>query len=564
MPVPQTSEGLFEIFLLRKNKVLFGSFIYHEPGLTNHFHYQNSGMYEEEAAVIIFDSFGKRVLETRYPLNPNRALTIDATELLLERGIEHFRGSMALIIASDALEDDMGQRDFVSFWSSTRGNACHVGFGGFPAINVTGKKEGKVYNMFCPVVVSNDQKKTLIVALNHSTEIPYNDTVTINPILHNLSGETLQGKTVSAPPMGLLQIDVDEVFGKEGKALLAKTGGRGTVTVLHRGHQFATVFFHIDRTHGDIVSGTHTSPASSIPYTYGVTHPLLNAWSEKSILLYWLWSTKRFITDKAAWYRQLWKDFFYYVPRGVKRLMLPLKDRTPSMVARQYDPRFASLRERLQKGMTFEEYVFGGEEQWLLLHNKVVWDMPNAMRRELLQILEERVSSQLPQGVVVEFGCGSGRNLFYLKSKYPHLRCIGYELSAEGVALGREAAKKFNLEVEFHQANLSEAQPPASGKTLAYSFFSLEQMPRTFMRAIETMASFSGGSVLCIEPLPELYPWSVRGIVARMRAIVIDHVRHVVGTLRRSGYRITEARALGLGDTLTEACVLTAHYESGR
>ena len=79
------------------------------------------------------------------------------------------------------------------------------------------------------------------------------------------------------------------------------------------------------------------------------------------------------------------------------------------------------------------------------------------------------------------------------------------------------------------------------------------------MPAIEAMAKISGGSVILIEPVPELYGWSLHGITSRLRAIVIDHVRHIVPALKWAGYTVERASRLGLGSPLTEACIIVAH-----
>ena len=217
--------------------------------------------------------------------------------MLTAAGLPRFQGSIMVVVHPEEMvpRDDLSQRDFVCYWESPNGpHEAHIGVGGLKDLNITGKKEKKTYNLFCPAIVSNADIVTLIVAFNHSTEPTYSDRVTIHPVLSNLRREKLEGVELTAEPSGVFLIDVDAVFGETGKKLFAETGGRGTMTVIHTGHQFIMLFFHIDKKTNEIVSGTHTTPAANIPYAYGVTQPILTLLAEKTPVMYWLWSLKHF------------------------------------------------------------------------------------------------------------------------------------------------------------------------------------------------------------------------------------------------------------------------------
>lgn len=257
------------------------------------------------------------------------------------------------------------------------------------------------------------------------------------------------------------------------------------------------------------------------------------------------------------------KEFFYYAPRALYRTFFPLNDRNPEMVKSAYDKRYQAMLEHFKAEQpTLEEYMFGRfiSKEPMLVHDKIVYGTPADSYRAFLPYLEQYLVKYLtPGAVVIEYGCGNGRNLFYLKLKYPQVRYIGYELSTSGVELARTAAVHYNLPVEFIEANLTAVSDMQQKATIAYSCFSLEQMPRTFMRTVKHMARASGGSVVLFEPVPELYPWNLRGITSRARAVVIDHVRHIIPALRREDFTIDEAKRLGVGNPLTEACVIVAH-----
>ena len=79
------------------------------------------------------------------------------------------------------------------------------------------------------------------------------------------------------------------------------------------------------------------------------------------------------------------------------------------------------------------------------------------------------------------------------------------------------------------------------------------------MEAVTNMLRMTGDTIILFEPVPELYPWNVRGVTARCKAIMIDHARNVIPTLKANGLTVKYAKRLGMGDPLTEACVVIAH-----
>ena len=81
---------------------------------------------------------------------------------------------------------------------------------------------------------------------------------------------------------------------------------------------------------------------------------------------------------------------------------------------------------------------------------------------------------------VTEYGCGVGRNLLYLKRRFPDIRCFGYELVPEGVEIAQAAASKFCVDVEY--AQLDYVRDPVAkyifeSTDVAFTMFSLEQLP---------------------------------------------------------------------------------------
>jgi SAM-dependent methyltransferase len=296
--VPTDAEHSWQKILAHKHKLFFSGYVHVEPGLTNDFFYQNSGEVPEEIMVVLFHLDGKRVMEVE-PLNimlqPAEALSYHAADELRKAGYTSFCGSIMHV--AHPLEvvqgDDLSQRDYAGLWMSDR-HGCHIGIGAMTKQNVTGEKEKKTYNMFCPAVFSSKGRKTIVTLFNHSTEPGYCDTVAIEPVLANLKGEKMRGRKIETGPWGSMIIDVDDVFGEEGRKLLAKTGGRGSVTAFNRGNTFITTYFHVDKNTNEIVSGTHTIPASIIVYAYGIKNPYLELLAERVPGIYLLWKLKHF------------------------------------------------------------------------------------------------------------------------------------------------------------------------------------------------------------------------------------------------------------------------------
>src|SRR3546814_12199830 len=78
---------------------------------------------------------------------------------------------------------------------------------------------------------------------------------------------------------------------------------------------------------------------------------------------------------------------------------------------------------------------------------------------------------------------------------------------------------------------------------LIYSSFALEQMPRIFERAILNMFSLSPDSIVLFEPVPEVWPHNLRGLVSRLRVKAIERLHTLPEAITRMivnipGYRL--------------------------
>jgi SAM-dependent methyltransferase len=167
-----------------------------------------------------------------------------------------------------------------------------------------------------------------------------------------------------------------------------------------------------------------------------------------------------------------------------------------------------------------------------------------------------------PGDTVVEFGCGDGRNLLYLQRAFPDRVYVGLELSPVSCALARRLDERFGAGVAFHEADATGALPaalPPRSAALAYSCHALEQMPRIFARALDNMAAVSRTAVVLLEPVPELWPWTPRGVVSRLRVRAIDRLRGLMEATRvltsTGDWALVTAHRLGSGSNpLNETC----------
>ncbi len=291
-------QPLLNSFLSHDYKCFFSSYIHLEaPHQQNEFAYQNASSGREEIVFFIFHLDGSEVVRYEpqvHCLGAGESIIFNAREELGKLGVSDFQGSiLGIVHPIDLTSEDLTQKDLVCLWSSpVKKSICHIGLGGSTRLNVTGRKEKQTYLMYCPAVLSSETEKTMVIFFNHSSEAGYADTAKVVPVLHNLHGATVRGPELSANPYGTFLIDVDQVFGEEGKKLLDQTGGRGSLTVHHRGHTFATLFFHSDKKTGDIIIGTHTNPPVGVINNYHIVHYWYNYLASKIPGLYLFWLVK--------------------------------------------------------------------------------------------------------------------------------------------------------------------------------------------------------------------------------------------------------------------------------
>jgi len=152
--------------------------------------------------------------------------------------------------------------------------------------------------------------------------------------------------------------------------------------------------------------------------------------------------------------------------------------------------------------------------------------------------LARALRTHFPQArSITEYGSGLGRNLLVLKREQPELDVYGYELCEPGVQIGRRAARKFGLEVQYAPLDFVNAAPSDfkfPETDVAFTMFALEQLPRGSDVAMRNILAHVRLGTVHIEPVPENYPLTYRGLVGRLDHWKADYLRgfeRIVGAL---------------------------------
>ena len=152
------------------------------------------------------------------------------------------------------------------------------------------------------------------------------------------------------------------------------------------------------------------------------------------------------------------------------------------------------------------------------------FDSAGYYRKTLLDCVRRR----FPQArSITEFGCGVGRNLLFMKRERPDLDCFGYELCQPGVEVAQAAAQKFGVEVKYAQLDYVKdaADKYVFPETdIAFTMFSLEQLPRNSETAVRNILERVRLGSIHMEPVPENYPRSLRGLLGRIEHRKVDYL----------------------------------------
>jgi SAM-dependent methyltransferase len=247
-----------------------------------------------------------------------------------------------------------------------------------------------------------------------------------------------------------------------------------------------------------------------------------------------------------------------FVHYGVRALLLPRINRDASAVMQEYNH---ERQEYWKSELSPDEYVWGDSatERWILLDNRLVRGTYRDVRRRLLPLLKARVSaSSNPGDLIVEYGAGTGRNLAYLARELPDRRYLGLELTPRSVEDARAMLAKAGVNVEMRVADITSSLVPKPDAAVAYSMNALEQLPGDRSRhALASMAEVARRAVVCLEPIRELFPRSLRGLTARLRQYRADYLVGLPRHARALGLHVETEAPLGLAENpLNELCEL--------
>ncbi|SEP12701.1 class I SAM-dependent methyltransferase [Trujillonella endophytica] len=115
--------------------------------------------------------------------------------------------------------------------------------------------------------------------------------------------------------------------------------------------------------------------------------------------------------------------------------------------------------------------------------------------------LVEGLPERLTAGIdVADVGCGSGHALNLLAEAYPRSRCVGFDFSAEGVAVGTaEAASKGLSNVRFEVRDAATLTgPSAFDLVTAFDAVHDQAHPARVLRGIHDLLR-PGGTFLCVD-----------------------------------------------------------------
>ncbi|MEM7137053.1 MAG: methyltransferase domain-containing protein [Myxococcota bacterium] len=204
--------------------------------------------------------------------------------------------------------------------------------------------------------------------------------------------------------------------------------------------------------------------------------------------------------------------------------------------------------EHWKRDLAVDDLIFGDDraEQWIVRDFELARGTVREAREYLLERLAHNVKETLPdgEGTVVEFGCGTGRNLFFLAQRFPRLKLIGIELTPKTVERARIVARDHDWNIEFHVGDMTAPPDLQTEVDMAYSVHALEQLPRAYTQAADAMLTLANQTVLFLEPIHELFPKTMLGLAARFRIYNADYLNGLMRHLKASGARIRHAKLL--------------------
>jgi SAM-dependent methyltransferase len=251
----------------------------------------------------------------------------------------------------------------------------------------------------------------------------------------------------------------------------------------------------------------------------------------------------------------VWSSFAHY---GVRALLMPRVRRDKEFVTNEYNN---DRDEYWKPTLSEDEFIYGDAQTpiWVLIDDKLSRATLRDVRTHVLPRLRDRIASYSKAGdLIVEFGAGTGRNLAYLARALPDRRYLGLELTPRTVEEAKRTLAAYNLSVEMQIADVTQPIQLETKAAVAFSVLALEQLPGTLSRdALKQMAASANNAIICLEPIRELFPRSVRGLASRFRQYRVDYLKGLPGHARELGLRVVVEQRTGLAhNPMNETCEL--------
>jgi hypothetical protein len=221
----------------------------------------------------------------------------------------------------------------------------------------------------------------------------------------------------------------------------------------------------------------------------------------------------------------------FYARSALFTLRRGQQNRDTSTVVDEYSGGWNQYNEHLRSAETLDEWLrirgVEGVPAFYNVEGKLSYqefDSVGYYRKTMLACIREHFPRARS---ITEFGCGVGRNLLFLKRELPQLDCFGYELCQPGVEVAQAAAHKFKMPVKYAQLDYVTDPPDKyvfSETDIAFTMFSLEQLPRTSETAVRRILERVRFGSIHMEPVPENYPRSLRGLLGRIEHRKVDYL----------------------------------------
>lgn len=216
------------------------------------------------------------------------------------------------------------------------------------------------------------------------------------------------------------------------------------------------------------------------------------------------------------------------------------RQKTGSLVKDHYD--------HMYSGAKFSGYAPLEKKVVYRLGDRLLQMDASGVKRAIMLVIEKIVERLNPQSIC-EVGCGSGRNVMYLASRFPEIRYSGFDLSENGVAVARgqkdrtdldlrlpdrpgpldEASRGAVAKIEFFQSSADRIAAPDKAFDLVFSCAALEQMSAILPAVLKEIRRVTKRYVVFAEPFAEfndvyarLFLWSGNYFRARM-GMMRDH-----------------------------------------